>query len=178
MFPITHYNPNPGARKAYLTRNRVSNNVVAPPGFDPWTSRTPVPWPGRPSHRMSLPGQRFLAHLGVSVMTQSHLMHFLSSILLHSRRLGLIPEHETKLSVKFSTPSYLHRCGNKVINSRKDSLVARFAMVGFAWYAEGPGVEPGAGGDTKMSPRFWPLPSSSLKPLHRVRVNAFYVWFK
>ena len=27
------YNPNPRARKAYLTQNRVSNNVVADPGF-------------------------------------------------------------------------------------------------------------------------------------------------
>ena len=36
-------NPNPRARKAYLTRNRVSNNVVATPGFDPRTSRTPAP---------------------------------------------------------------------------------------------------------------------------------------
>ena len=36
-------NPNPRARKAYLTRNRASNNVVATPGFDPRTSRTPAP---------------------------------------------------------------------------------------------------------------------------------------
>ena len=27
------HNPNPRARKAYLTRNRMSNNVVARPGF-------------------------------------------------------------------------------------------------------------------------------------------------
>ena len=52
-------NPNPRARKAYLTRNRVSNNVMAPPGFDPRTSRTPAPWPGRPSHCVSLPGPAF-----------------------------------------------------------------------------------------------------------------------
>ena len=82
-------NPNPRARKAYLTRNRASNNVVATPGFDPPTSRTPAPWTSRPSHRVSPPGSRFGGHLSVPVMTQSHLMHFLSSILRRSRRLGL-----------------------------------------------------------------------------------------
>ena len=41
----TYLNPNPGARKAYLTRNRVRNNVVATPGFDPRTSRAPAPDP-------------------------------------------------------------------------------------------------------------------------------------
>ena len=83
-------NPNPRGRKAYLTRNRVSNNVVATSGFDPRTSRTPAPWTSRPSHCVSLPGQRFRGHLSVAVMTQSHLMHFLSSILRRSRRLGSI----------------------------------------------------------------------------------------
>ena len=34
-----HHNPNPRARKTYLTLNRVINNVVATPGFD----RTPAP---------------------------------------------------------------------------------------------------------------------------------------
>ena len=50
-----HYslNPNPRARKAYLRRNRVSNNVVVTPGFDPRTSRTPAPWSGRPRSRCS-----------------------------------------------------------------------------------------------------------------------------
>ena len=45
--------------------------------------------PAGQAHRVSLAGQRVRAHLSVPVMTQSHLMHFLS-ILRRSRRLGLI----------------------------------------------------------------------------------------
>ena len=97
-------NPNPRARKAYLTRNRASNNVVATPGFDPPTSRTPVPWTNRPSHRVSPPGPRFGGHLSVPVMTQSHLMHFRSSILRRSRLLGL--RQENLLSLIFNREFY------------------------------------------------------------------------
>ena len=68
-----------------LTRSHVKpilNEIVGgsngwfPLVFDPRTSRTPAPWPGRPSHRVSLPGQRIRAHLDDSLMTQSHLIHF------------------------------------------------------------------------------------------------------
>ena len=51
--------------------------------------------------------------------------------------------------------------------------------VGFAWHAEGPGVEPGAMREKKkkkIPPGFGPLPSSSLKHLHRVRVIQESTW--
>ena len=82
VYAFKSLNPNPRARKAYLTRNRVSYNVVATPGFDPRTSRTPafVIRQAKPlcvaAQASVLVHQRLGAHIGVPVMMQSHLMHF------------------------------------------------------------------------------------------------------
>ena len=63
-----HPNINPiPERESLSDANRV-RNVVAPPGFNPRTSRTPAPDPAGQAPCVTA-GQRFLAHLGVPVMT-------------------------------------------------------------------------------------------------------------